>query len=325
MINPASVSGRATTDTDGLERTRAPLAPRRGTAHMNVPLPKKYHRFLLHRPIQLYNRRLILAGERSRCDGSHLSYRKNSNTSASHGGPPAWIRPRANFGAPGGRAMLLWEHLARFAGISVEQPPTAEAPPRMSKRLPYDTRCAMVTKSGRRCKGRIRNGADFCALHDPAVAEKRRSASSKPRQSHPLSKLPDGYLRKLSTRASIGGAMDRLYREVRLGLVTPEMGNVLFGILTRLMDSGLLDQGRTPKSNRGRADRLRPKLADLLTRAERAAWERALAKAPISLVHDGKTVAVSGSSALSDSAIAKALARPAAIDQSRKLTLQAAS
>ena len=72
--------------------------------------------------------------------------------------------------------------------------------------------------------------------------------------------------------------MDRLYREVRLGIITPEMGTVLFKIVTRLLDAGLCDAGpgNNASSGRSRADRIRPKLSELLTRTERTAWRRAI-------------------------------------------------
>jgi hypothetical protein len=84
--------------------------------------------------------------------------------------------------------------------------------------------------------------------------------------------------------------MDRLYRELRLGIVTNEMGLVLFNILTRLLDSGLVDSGKLTATagNRSKATRLRPKLNELLTRSERTAWQRAVANAPASVLqaHD---------------------------------------
>jgi hypothetical protein len=121
-------------------------------------------------------------------------------------------------------------------------------------------------------------------LHDPALVARRqrRIATNGQARHRRLTHLPDGYLRKLTNRTAVGHAMDRLYREVRLGLVTTEMGSVLFAILTRLMDSGLLESrgdGPAP-SRRSKADRLRPKLSELLTRAERAAWQKAIANLP---------------------------------------------
>lgn len=183
--------------------------------------------------------------------------------------------------------MLLWEALTKLRAPENE---TAARPEDLlcPQRLPYDKRCATITKSGKRCRGRIRNGSEHCALHDPAVVEARshRRVTSKTIARRRLSHLPDGYLRKLSNRAAVGEAMDRLYRELRLGIVSPEMGTVMFTILTRLMDSGLVDSGAVAIASRrrGRADRLRPKLAELLTRGERMAWKRAVVSAPVSVV-----------------------------------------
>ena len=109
-------------------------------------------------------------------------------------------------------------------------------------------------------------------------------ATATSRNRNRLARLPDGYLRKLTTRRTVGEAMDRLYREIRLGKVTPEMGKVLFGVLTRLLDAGLVDGGKElPNTGRSRAEKVRPKLSELLTRAERSAWRRAVANAPAEL------------------------------------------
>ena len=179
-----------------------------------------------------------------------------------------------------GVTMLLWEILRRNSILAIE--PADHDVPRRVHRLAYDKRCAAITKSGRRCRGRILPDADFCPFHHPDVVARRRqamSAASRGEQRR-LSRLPGGYLRKLSTRASVGTAMDRLYRDVRLGEVTPEMGSVLFGILTRILDSELLRPGAGKPNGRARADRIRPKLHILLTRAERAAWNKAIAESP---------------------------------------------
>ena len=152
-----------------------------------------------------------------------------------------------------------------------------------SRRLPYDTRCIAVTKSGARCRGRIRKGMETCLFHDPEMtAERRRRMAAKSAHTRRrLTHIPDGYLRKLTSISAVGEAMDRLYREVRLGTVTPEMGDLLFKILTRLADSGLVATGPCPQ--RTRAARIRPKLRELLTRQERAAWKKAVATAPASV------------------------------------------
>ena len=135
--------------------------------------------------------------------------------------------------------MLFWEFLhntnppARFHKI-----PDGAPEPAVTQRLPYDTQCTATTKVGARCRGRIRQGRDFCPFHDPQLlADRRRRMSengTKDRRLR-LSHIHGGYLRKLKSRAAIGEAMDRLYREVRMGSVSLEMGTVLLGILTRLL------------------------------------------------------------------------------------------
>ena len=181
--------------------------------------------------------------------------------------------------------MLFWEALnaLRRRGLNAprEVPHTLQ-----SRRLPFDKRCAGVTKAGKRCRGRIREGSDFCFFHDPAIPPQQRwhNCSKGGRNRRHLSHLPDGYLRKLKDRASVGEAMDRLYREVRLGIVTPEMGAVLLDVLTRMLDSGLADRTRkgTRPTRRSKVDRIRPLLSELLTPSEHEAWRQAAANAPAS-------------------------------------------
>lgn len=174
--------------------------------------------------------------------------------------------------------MLFWEALHDINGH--HRPSTAGGPnaPVHVVRLPYDRRCAAITKAGTRCRGRIRKGSEFCFCHDPELTvERRRRMSEKgARQRRRLSHLPDGYLRKLKSRAAIGEAMDRLYRELRTGAVSVDMGTVMYGILSRLLDSDLIPAGQCPQ--RSRAAKIQPKLAELLTRNERAALKQAIAK-----------------------------------------------
>lgn len=188
--------------------------------------------------------------------------------------------------------MLLWEVLSRPIVRVLGEPGGVQQTIPLSRRLPYETRCSTITKSGKRCRGKIRKGSEFCALHDPEVVERRRGASSPSRKSarYRLAHLPDGYLRKLNNRAAVGNAMDRLYRETRLGIISHEMAAVLFNVLTRLMDSGLLDDGRVVDVTRCKADRIRPSMKEWLTRTERSAWKKAVAQAPASVLaqHTGK-------------------------------------
>lgn len=220
--------------------------------------------------------------------------------------------------------MLFWEALT----LPREQnggPPTTQSAVLCPQRLPFDKRCATVTKSGKRCKGRIRPGTDHCPLHDPVLTaeHRKRPASNGARAHRRLSHLPDGYLRKLSNRTSVGNAMDRLYRELRLGIVTIEMGLVLFNILTRLLDSGLVDSGKlnVTAGRRSKATRLRPKLSELLTRSERRAWQRAVANTPATVLqmHDRQFPAIQASPKING------VNRQEVLEQPVKLVLQAAS
>lgn len=184
--------------------------------------------------------------------------------------------------------MLFWE-----AVLGRRNSPTRHVPidPYVlsGTRLPYDKRCNARTKSGRRCKGKIRSGTDFCSFHDPEVTDEQRheNASKGGRTKRRLTHIPGGYLRPLRNRASIGDAMDRLYRELRLGIVTPEMGKVLFDVLCRIDDQYTTEEIRetlfgreVTTRQRGGADRMRPKIMDLLTNRERSDWHQAVANAP---------------------------------------------
>jgi hypothetical protein len=195
--------------------------------------------------------------------------------------------------------MLMWEQLASTSTVDQQQTSGSATGATVITRLPYDTRCAAITKAGKRCRGRIRKETDFCPFHDPDLSAAMRShnASKGGKQHHRLSHLPDGYLRKLTSRQAVGQAMDRLYRELRLGIVTPEMAGVLFDILSRLLESELWDGQESPVRARRtcRADRIAPKLRDLLTRAERQAWRKAVASAPAAFLRNRPTAKAVGS------------------------------
>lgn len=172
-------------------------------------------------------------------------------------------------------AELLWEALRSEGrkGVAAANPITTPVLTREPKRK----QCAATTRSGRRCKGMARLGEDFCPFHNPNLtAEQRREIASRGgRSRRRLSHLPDGYLRRLQTPAAVAEAMDRLYREVRLGLVEPAMGRTLLDILTRLYDRlSSRPEARTPSAaGPSKVDDLRPKVDQALSRAELAAWQ----------------------------------------------------
>lgn len=173
-------------------------------------------------------------------------------------------------------AELLWEALRSLRRDGATGAGASPAP--VYTREPTNKQCAATTRSGRRCKGKARPGQEFCPFHDPGLsAEQRREIASKGGRSHRrMNDLPDGYLRKLQTPAAVGEAMDRLYREVRLGKIEPGMGRTLLDILTRLHDRlSNRPPVKTPSVVRPtRAQRIRPKIEDELSRAEREAWQK---------------------------------------------------
>lgn len=202
--------------------------------------------------------------------------------------------------------MLLWEYLAVPEHDPKANGAAVTVPLPQSVRLPYDTRCAAITKSGHRCRGRVLPNRECCFCHDPESVAKRQASGRRSKHRSKLARLPDGYLRRLTNRRSVGEAMDRLYREIRLGIITPDMGRVLFGILTRLLDSGLSDADAAPRApQRSKAARIRPKIQDLLSRAERRAWNRAVSNAPPTLF-DNESQSIERSESAAMRAAAKA-------------------
>ncbi len=181
--------------------------------------------------------------------------------------------------------MLLWEAL-RTNSSKTSAPESPVSPIRSTTRLPYETRCAAAKKSGQRCRGKTIHNSEFCLFHDPATAAKRRQTMNTvaAKRRRKLSQIPGGYLRKLSNRTAVGTAMDRLYREVRIGVVTPEMGSVLFNILTRIADREAVQNANSRPNGRARADLLRPKIREALTRAEKTTWNRAIKNAPADIL-----------------------------------------
>ena len=65
--------------------------------------------------------------------------------------------------------MLLWEALRVWPEDQPGPVQTENAQALRTQRLRYDTRCAALTKSGRRCRIRSRRDSDFCPFHDPTL------------------------------------------------------------------------------------------------------------------------------------------------------------
>jgi len=193
----------------------------------------------------------------------------------------------------GRETMLFWEALgSRLEGAEATAP-TGMRVARSAQRLPFDKRCAAITRSGRRCRGRIRQGSDFCPFHDPAVSPERRreNAAKGGRSRRRPASLVDGYLRKLPSRAAVGEVMGRLYREVRVGTVSPEMGRVLLDILTRALevqDGDTGDDGQR-SSRPTKFTSIRPKLEELLAEARQATRRESMTETRAAPHNDGPT------------------------------------
>ena len=99
----------------------------------------------------------------------------------------------------GEATMLFWEALGSRRCRKANRVNTVDPFVLRSARLPYDKRCVAMTRSGRRCRGRIREGSEFCSFHDPEVSQRQRqhNAANGGRRRAFLSHIPDGYLRKL--------------------------------------------------------------------------------------------------------------------------------
>lgn len=171
----------------------------------------------------------------------------------------------------GGHSTLLWERLAntRASGgttATVTAPnghthsttrrngngTNGRAVSTVFVRMPGDTRCIARCKSGSRCRGRIRKGSDYCLFHDPAMTpERRRAMAAKAAQSsRKRAALPKGYPRRLNTPEAVCRALDRLYREIRTGVVDAAMGRTLLAILLHLADRQRGQNGTAERSAR---------------------------------------------------------------------------
>lgn len=195
--------------------------------------------------------------------------------------------------------MLLWERLRQISedlnlanrDNRFEDATTVPVMAPKPQRSRFDKRCSATTKTGRRCRARINEGSEFCTFHDPNMTpdKRRKNASVGGRSKKNMAHLLDGYLRPLTDESSVGHAMDRLYREVRIGKVTPEMGKVLLDILSRLLESGLAPPANPKRDlKKTKVYRTQQKLDKLLTRAEKIAWRRAVANAPKVIIHPSR-------------------------------------
>ena len=163
---------------------------------------------------------------------------------------------------------LLWE-AAHEAGMPKKGRQGAVQP--ISSRLrsiQQPDRCTAITRVGRRCRCRKAEGSEFCSFHDPVISAQIREKAQAKREAkkRELSSLPEGYLKTLSTIDGIADALDRLYREVRLGIVSPRTASVMLAIIDRLLEYDKLVStvGRRRTSKKQRAKEVRQQVGKAL-------------------------------------------------------------
>jgi hypothetical protein len=163
---------------------------------------------------------------------------------------------------------LLWES---FGKKRPDKAPAAAAIPVISTRLRSikdDTKCSARTRVGRPCRCRKAKDSQFCNFHDPQIAARIREQSQAKRaeKKRMLASLPDGYSKPLYSVDGIPNALDTLYREVRLGVVSPRTAGLMLAIVDRLLVYDKLVGERGPRrvSKKLRIEEVRSQLAAAL-------------------------------------------------------------
>jgi hypothetical protein len=151
---------------------------------------------------------------------------------------------------------LLWERMKTvLANFANQQSTNGHHPvgvPGQLVRAPGDCRCVARRKDGQRCRGRIREGSDYCLFHDPAITpEQRRAMSVRGAENRRRLQLPKGYPRRLDSAQAVERAMHRLYAEIRTGHVDLQTGRTLLDILQHLVER----HGGSTTTNRRRPQR----------------------------------------------------------------------
>lgn len=164
---------------------------------------------------------------------------------------------------------LLWEAVGNSKPISnrgkagVVQPISTRI--RSMQRV---DRCSARTRAGRQCRCRKANGSEFCNFHDPEIAARIREAARAKREKRKqcLANLPEGYPKSLNSNDGIATALDTLYREVRLGVVSPRTASVMLSIIDRLLvyDKLVATHGRRKTSKKLRAQEVRQQLLEVI-------------------------------------------------------------
>jgi hypothetical protein len=98
------------------------------------------------------------------------------------------------------------------------------------------TTCLAIAKSGVRCKTSVVAGSQYCYLHDPAMAERRREGArrggaNRSNKARALKHIPASF-----TGEELAGWLSLLFTQVIEGQVEPRIGTAAATIARTLMD-----------------------------------------------------------------------------------------
>ena len=166
--------------------------------------------------------------------------------------------------------MLLWEAVG---GKKPQRQQSKNAPKpiittRRLRSVQPDDRCSATTRIGRRCRCRRAQDSVYCNFHDPEISARIREKARQKREERKaqLANLPDGYMKSLNSADGVASALDNLYREVRLGVVSPRTAQVMLAIIDRLLvyEKLLADNGKRRVNKKQRGQEIREQLAAVM-------------------------------------------------------------
>ena len=133
--------------------------------------------------------------------------------------------------------MLLWEAVGGKRFRSQSSTPTIQPISTRVRSMQAGDRCTAHTRVGRQCRCRRARGSEFCAFHDPEISARIRAKAKAKREARKrqLASLPDAYLKTLTSPDGVGTALEHLFREVRLGVISPRTAQVMLAIVDRLL------------------------------------------------------------------------------------------
>jgi hypothetical protein len=159
---------------------------------------------------------------------------------------------------------LLWEAFGKKRPDKPAVPSTVPAITTRLRSIQEESRCKARTRVGRPCRCRRAPGSEFCNFHDPVISARIREQARLQREEKKrmLAALPDGYSKPLYAVDGIPAALDTLYREVRLGVVSPRTAGLMLAIVDRLLvyDKLVGEKGPRRVSKKLRIEEVRAQL-----------------------------------------------------------------